>query len=208
MLDFAEQTGSGILIAVWSFLTGDLTCNIDSHIIYLYAYLYFHAHIRVHISNIHAMLYNITHVCDLHTSPSAYKEEVSLLSCNSYYTQCSDKRQNRPVNPKQLPQHDTCPIRKFHPYSHYSIHAMHAQKEREICAETHYSYQRKCRHRYGWYVLYDNSFCSQRFCYYAARSSHEEITSSFPSRNYGGGIGISGPCFPFRLRGAVIWYSE
>ena len=91
MLDFAEQTGSGILIAVWSFLMTDITCNIQSHIIYLYAYLYFHAHIRVHISNIHAMVYNITHVCDLHASPSAYKEEVSLLSCNSYYTQCSDK---------------------------------------------------------------------------------------------------------------------
>ena len=164
MLDFAEQTGSGILIAVWSFLTGDLTCNIQSHIIYLYAYLYFHAHIRVHISNIHAMVYNIAHVCDLHTSPSADKEEVSLLSCNSYYmyTQCSDKRQNRPVNPKQLPQHDTCPIHKFHPYNHYSMHATY-RKERDTCAKMHYSYQRKCRHRYGWYVLYDNSFCSQRF---------------------------------------------
>jgi len=81
---------------------------------------------------------------------------------NSYYTQCSDKRQNRPVNPQQLPQHDTCPIHKFHPYRHYSIHAMY-RKGREICEEMHYSYQRKCRYRYGWYVLYENSFCSQRF---------------------------------------------
>ena len=81
---------------------------------------------------------------------------------NSYYTQCSDKRQNRPVNPQQLPQHDTCPIHKFHPYRHYSIHAMY-RTEREICEEMHYSYQRKCRYRYGWYVLYENSFCSQRF---------------------------------------------
>ena len=72
------------------------------------------------------------------------------------------KRQNRPVNPKQLPQHDTCPIHKFHPYNHYSMHATY-RKERDTCAKTHYSYQRKCRHRYGWYVLYDNSFCSQRF---------------------------------------------
>ena len=69
---------------------------------------------------------------------------------------------NRPVNPKQLPQHDTCPIHKFHPYNHYSMHATY-RKERDTCAKMHYSYQRKCRHRYGWYVLYDNSFCSQRF---------------------------------------------
>ena len=45
-------------------------------------------------------------------------------------------------------------------------------------------------------------------CYYAARCSHQEITSNFPSTNYGGGIGISGPCFPFRQRGPVICYSE
>ena len=45
-------------------------------------------------------------------------------------------------------------------------------------------------------------------CYYAARYSHQEITSNFPSTNYGGGIGISGPCFPFRQRGPVICYSE
>ena len=40
MLDFAEQTGSGILIAVWSFLERRVTA-IYKLIIYLYTYPYF-----------------------------------------------------------------------------------------------------------------------------------------------------------------------
>ena len=38
-------------------------------------------------------------------------------------------------------------------------------------------------------------------CYYAARDSHEEISSNFRSRNCGGGIGMRCQCFPFRQRG-------
>ena len=168
-------------------------------------------YIRVHISNIHATLYSITHNCELRTSPSAYKEDVSLLSCNSYYAQYSDNRQNRRVNPMQLPQHDTCPIHTFHPYSHYSIHVMHRRSEK-------YVRKRIIPLNVSAGIVMDGTYCTippfvpsvsqNNTCYYAARYSHEEITSNFSSRNYGGGIGISGPCFPFRQRGAAICYSE
>ena len=176
-------------------------------IIYLYTYPYFHAYIRVHILNTHAMLYlkySITHLYDLHTPPSAYKEEVSLLSCNSYYTQCSDKRQNMRVNPNQLPQDDTCSIHKFHPYSQYSIHAM----DRRIV-----KYVRKCiiPINVSAGIVIDGTYCTMTpfvpnvsqndTCYYAARYSHEGITSNFRSRNCCGGIGIRCQCFPFRQRG-------
>ena len=146
------------------------------------------------------MLYSITHLYDLHTSPSAYHEEVSLLSCNSYYTQRSDKRQNMRVNPNQPPQDDTCSIRKFHPYSQYSIHAM----DRRIV-----KYVRKCiiPINVSAGIVIDSTYCTMTpfvpnvsqndTCYYAARYSHEEMPSNFRSRNCGGGIiGIRCQCSP------------
>ena len=196
MLDFAEQTGSRILIAVWSFLTDRITCNIRTHhtSIPVYMYLYFHAYIRVHILDTHAMLYNITHLYDLHTSPSAYHEEVSLLSCNSYYTQRSDKRQNMRVNPNQLPQDDTCSIHKFHIPTVSTVYMP--------CTERSDKYVRKCiiPINVSAGIVIDGTYCTMTpfvpnvsqndTCYYAARYSYEEITSNYRSRSCGGGIGM------------------
>ena len=99
-----------------------------------------------------------------------------------------EKQKNNIQNPNQPPQDDTCSIRKFHPYSQYSIHA-HAMDRRSD------KYVRLCiipiTASAG--IVIDSTYCTMTpfvpnvsqndTCYYAARYSHEEMPSNFRSRN-------------------------
>ena len=92
MLDFAEQTGSGILIAVWSFLLTCVTCNIQIH----YTSIHTPQHRDICNYTSHNNIFDTSYTCILSTSIHPYRRTKRKHVC--YYAELtahlSDKHSN------------------------------------------------------------------------------------------------------------------
>ena len=91
MLDFAEQTGSGIIIAVWSFLITCVTCNIQTH--YTSICTPQHRHVLYNYYNIFETSYILsTYILYIHRYHHAKRNHVCYYAI--FTAHLSDKHLN------------------------------------------------------------------------------------------------------------------